>query len=126
MCKTRAIYRLRYYTDQDVASCCYTGCAQAPYNIWKLSRQVGSYSYISFSEDRIYVLAKHNSDGTTHVLRDLQKISVKAGTTSLAANFKILAVNLSSGSEAFCLSRSFNSFNTHSRVISIVSIDGNV
>ena len=62
-------------------------------------------SYISFSEDRIYVLAMNNSDRTTHVLRDLQKISVKAGTTSLAANFKILAVNLS-GSEALCLSRS--------------------
>ena len=59
------------------------------------------------------------------MLRDLLKISVKAGATLSAASFRILAGN-PSGLEALCSSRSFNSFNTPSRVISIVGINGNV
>ena len=71
------------------------------------------------------MLAISQSDGTIPVLRDLLKISVKAGATSSAASFRILA-GTSSGPEALCSSRSFNSFNTPSRVISIVGIDGNL
>ena len=54
------------------------------------------------------MMAMSQSDGTTHVLRDLLKISVKAGSTSSAASFRILAF-ISSGPEALCSSRSFNS-----------------
>ena len=57
------------------------------------------------------------------MLRDLLKISVKAGAISSAASFGILACT-SSGPEALCSSRSFNSFNTVN--FFIVGIHGNV
>ena len=64
------------------------------------------------------MLAKSQSGGITHVLRDLLKrLAVKAGATSYAASFRILA-GTSSGPEAF------NSLNIPSRVISIVGIHG--
>ena len=66
------------------------------------------------------MLAISQCNGTTPVLRDLLKITVKAG-----ANFRILA-GTSSGPEAMCSSRSFNSCNTPSGVISIDGIDGNL
>ena len=69
------------------------------------------------------MLAISQSDGTTPVLRDLLKISVKAGATSSAPSFRILTYI--SVSEALCSPRSFNSCNTPSSVISTVAIDGN-
>ena len=71
------------------------------------------------------MLAMSQSDRATPVLRDSLKISVKAGATSSAASFRIFA-GTSPGPEALCSSRSFNSFNTPSRVISVVRIDGNL
>ena len=67
------------------------------------------------------MLAMSQSDGTTPVLRDLLKTSVKAASS--VASFMILT-GTSYGPEILCSSRSLNSFNTPSIVISIVGIDG--